>query len=171
MPYHSYYILFFETNVSEVFLSVPAASSVEQTEIKSRSTSFSPLVDNCVLSSKYQAPCSDAQLTTLGPRGYFFSYLIPNSLRDCESQSAKRKRERVLSTVSTVYFILGILRTDLWIGQSICSPNWRVQNSEEFESLEGRLPPPGRGGDARRKFWLKPLKETDLGVAQAFLDP
>ena len=28
-----------------------------------------------------------------------------------------------------------------------------------------------RGGDAGRKFWIKPLKETDLGVAQAFLDP
>ena len=26
-----------------------------------------------------------------------------------------------------------------------------------------------RGGDARRKFWIKPLKETDLGVAQVFL--
>ena len=25
-----------------------------------------------------------------------------------------------------------------------------------------------RGGDARQKFWIKPLKETDLGVAQAF---
>ena len=31
-----------------------------------------------------------------------------------------------------------------------------------------------RGGDARRRFWIKPLKETDLGdlgVAQAFFDP
>ena len=28
-----------------------------------------------------------------------------------------------------------------------------------------------RGGDARRKFLIKPLKETDLGVAQAFFDP
>ena len=28
-----------------------------------------------------------------------------------------------------------------------------------------------RGGDARRKFWIKPLKETDMGVAQAFFDP
>ena len=28
-----------------------------------------------------------------------------------------------------------------------------------------------RGWDARRKFWIKPLKETDLGVAQAFFDP
>ena len=27
------------------------------------------------------------------------------------------------------------------------------------------------GGDARRKFWIKPLKETDLGVAQALFDP
>ena len=28
-----------------------------------------------------------------------------------------------------------------------------------------------RGGDACKKFWIKPLKETDLGVAQAFFDP
>ena len=28
-----------------------------------------------------------------------------------------------------------------------------------------------RVGDARRKFWIKPVKETDLGVAQAFLTP
>ena len=28
-----------------------------------------------------------------------------------------------------------------------------------------------RGGDTRRKFGIKPLKETDLGVAQAFFDP
>ena len=27
------------------------------------------------------------------------------------------------------------------------------------------------GGDARRKFWIKSLKETDLGVAQAFFYP
>ena len=27
-----------------------------------------------------------------------------------------------------------------------------------------------KGGDARRKFLIKPLKETDLGVAQAFFD-
>ena len=40
--------------------------------------------------------------------------------------------------------------------------------------LSERLKYPGgdsayeRGGDARRKFWIKPLKETDLGVAQPF---
>ena len=28
-----------------------------------------------------------------------------------------------------------------------------------------------RGGDAHRKFWMEPLKETDLGGAQAFFDP
>ena len=27
------------------------------------------------------------------------------------------------------------------------------------------------GGDARRKFWIKPLKETELGMAQPFFDP
>ena len=28
-----------------------------------------------------------------------------------------------------------------------------------------------RGGEARRKFRIQPLKENDLGVAQAFLTP
>ena len=28
-----------------------------------------------------------------------------------------------------------------------------------------------RGGVACGKFWIKPLRETDLGVAQAFFDP
>ena len=28
-----------------------------------------------------------------------------------------------------------------------------------------------RGGDARRKFWIKPLKEIDLVVVQASFDP
>ena len=49
--------------------------------------------------------------------------------------------------------------------------SFRVQNDTPFKI-------PGRGdsayerdGDARRKFWIKPLKETDLGVAQAFFDP
>ena len=28
-----------------------------------------------------------------------------------------------------------------------------------------------RGGDARKEFWIKPLKETKLGVAQTFFDP
>ena len=28
-----------------------------------------------------------------------------------------------------------------------------------------------RGGDPRQKFWMKHLKETDLGVPQAFFDP
>ena len=28
-----------------------------------------------------------------------------------------------------------------------------------------------RGGDDRRKFWIKPRKDTDLSVAQAFFWP
>ena len=34
--------------------------------------------------------------------------------------------------------------------------------------IPGKLPYE-RGGDARRKFWMKPLKGTSLGVAQPFL--
>ena len=30
--------------------------------------------------------------------------------------------------------------------------------------------PYGRVGDARRKFWIKPVKETNLGVGQPFID-
>ena len=36
---------------------------------------------------------------------------------------------------------------------------------------ELRVLPYERGGDARRKFWFKPLRETSLGVAQPFFDP
>ena len=28
-----------------------------------------------------------------------------------------------------------------------------------------------RGGDARRKFWIKPIKETNRDMAQPFFDP
>ena len=35
--------------------------------------------------------------------------------------------------------------------------------------LTGGGLPHERGGDARRKFWIKPLKGTNLGVAQFFL--
>jgi len=31
--------------------------------------------------------------------------------------------------------------------------------------------PHKRGGDARRKFGIKPIKETNLGVAQPIFDP
>ena len=54
----------------------------------------------------------------------------------------------------------------------------RAQDKKEFIRelhVTVVLAPPGmgdsayeRGGDARRKFWIK---ETDLGVAQAFFDP
>ena len=43
--------------------------------------------------------------------------------------------------------------------------NWKKSRGGEGDSAyEG-------GTDARRKFWIKLLKETDLGVAQAFFDP
>ena len=41
---------------------------------------------------------------------------------------------------------------------------WRRSRGEGDSAYE-------RGGDARRKFCIKPLKETDVGVAQAFFDP
>ena len=51
-----------------------------------------------------------------------------------------------------------------------------IRDSPDHRSVRN----PGGGGgdsayevgvDAVRKFWIKPLKETDLGVDQAFLDP
>ena len=43
-----------------------------------------------------------------------------------------------------------------------------VQNSNIYPGGDSAYE---RGGDAHRKFWKKPLKETDLGFAQAFFDP
>ena len=48
--------------------------------------------------------------------------------------------------------------------------SFRVQNDTLFK-IRGGDSAYERDGDARRKFWIKPLKETDLGVAQAFFDP
>ena len=50
------------------------------------------------------------------------------------------------------------------------------KQEEDFNNIVlGSIPPRGipykRGGDARRTFWIKPLKEINLGVAQPFLDP
>ena len=47
---------------------------------------------------------------------------------------------------------------------------WSYWKSKQ-EKIPGGESAYERGGDARRKFWIKPLKETDLGVAQAFFDP
>ena len=38
-----------------------------------------------------------------------------------------------------------------------------------LENYPGDSFPGEKGGDARLKFWIRPLKETDLGAAQAFL--
>ena len=43
----------------------------------------------------------------------------------------------------------------------VCSPGGGGGGDSAYE----------RGGNAHRKFWIKPLKETDLGVAQGFFDP
>ena len=55
------------------------------------------------------------------------------------------------------------------------------QDRISIQKMQVKLLPPGggaggdsayeRGGDARREFWIKPLKETDLGEAKAFFDP
>ena len=66
-----------------------------------------------------------------------------------------------------VFFKVSLLRAILCIvldsvSHSTCS--------ERSDQARGRLPYE-RGGDACLKFWIKPLKETNLGVAQPFLTP
>ena len=41
----------------------------------------------------------------------------------------------------------------------------------DLDSGGGRDSAYERGGDGGRKFGIKPLKETNLGVAQPFFDP
>ena len=47
----------------------------------------------------------------------------------------------------------------------------QLRNFPALGGGEGVLLRIWKGRDAPRKFFIKPLKETDLGVAQAFLDP
>ena len=46
-----------------------------------------------------------------------------------------------------------------------------IQHLQPISPGKGRNSAYERDGYVRRKFWIKPLKETDLGVAQAFFDP
>ena len=47
--------------------------------------------------------------------------------------------------------------------------SYRYSSSESGEGGQG--PPYEKAGDALRKIWIKPLKETKLGVARALFDP
>ena len=53
----------------------------------------------------------------------------------------------------------------------------RPKEYQRFWTQFAILAPPGgglpyeRGGDSRRKFWIKPQKETNLGVAKPFFGP
>ena len=53
----------------------------------------------------------------------------------------------------------------------VCVVKWGGRITQLDENPGGGDSTYERGGDARRKFWIKPLRETDLGVAQAFFDP
>ena len=48
---------------------------------------------------------------------------------------------------------------------------WRGEMTKMMKRPGGGDSAYERGGEDRRKFWIKPLKETDLGLAQAFFDP
>ena len=53
----------------------------------------------------------------------------------------------------------------------VCRPVLQILTLFQTKKFRGGDSAYERGVDARRKFWIKPLKETDLGVAKAFFDP
>ena len=65
-----------------------------------------------------------------------------------------------------------LLKSTIWLTDQIT----RKFKNRSLQNFQTSPPPPGglpyeRGGDARRKFWSKPLKETNLGMAQPFFAP
>ena len=70
------------------------------------------------------------KMCTLGSRGYFFLIDTDGSQpsRVSEARSAEEK-ELLIWTVSTVYFILAILRTDLWSQGTKCVLCKKKKNS------------------------------------------
>ena len=64
----------------------------------------------------------------------------------------------LLLVILSIYFFL-VKRNFAKKGVMVVIGAWGVDSTYE------------RGGDARQKFWIKRLKETGLGVAQAFFEP
>ena len=78
----------------------------------------------------------------------------PSGFEHCDISS----EQACVGQDSTNYvYILGE-GMSLWI---IAEVYLQTSDNCEYES----------DGDARRKFWIKTLKETNLGVAQALFDP
>ena len=76
--------------------------------------------------------------------------------------------------VCVCFVVFMVLNYIAWVKACRCLQNPVKEKKSlqwyTYTSGGGGLPYE-RDGDDRRKFWIKPLKETNLGVAQPFFDP
>ena len=77
--------------------------------------------------------------------------------------SCHEGRIRKVQEHKNIKFIFRQLSSKYSLFDLVCPANYNI----DFSAPVGLQYE--RGGDARRKFWTKPKKETNLGVAQAFL--
>ena len=72
---------------------------------------------------------------------------------------------------NVIIIVLTANKTIIFAGISLSWTQLLSQVLIRFARGEGGDSAYERGVDAHRKFWIKPLKQTDLGVAQAFSYP
>ena len=65
------------------------------------------------------------------------------------------------TSIELLWFVAYIAKPEFLSTRIICTESNPGGGDSTYE----------RGGNARQKFWIKPLKETNLGMAQAFFDP
>ena len=89
-----------------------------------------------------------------------------------------QEKDRVLFDSKSNSFwirLFGLALFDLWKASFIQTGNYTIHDPHLCPGGGGEGGTPiwtyERGGDARKEFWIKPLKETNLGVAQPFLTP
>ena len=82
----------------------------------------------------------------------------------------RQEKDRFLFASKSNSLWIRLFELALFYLWKLVSSRQAITPSMTHYFARGRLPYE-RCGDARKEFWIKPLKETNLGMAQPFLTP